>query len=79
MDKLTKVLLAAIAIGLWMVNATQIWQPVRAQPASAQQLHRIEIDTSSMALALTKIAVGLNEIVNGTCKNQKLCGSTSSQ
>lgn len=69
MDKLTKVLLAAIAFGLWM-NAAQIWQPARAQ-----QQHGIEIDTSAMALALSRIAVSLNQIVNGTCNNRKLCGN----
>jgi hypothetical protein len=68
MDKLTKVLLAAIALGLWM-NAAPIWRPARAQQ------HGIEVDTSAMALALSRIAVGLNQIGNGTCKNRKLCGN----
>ena len=68
MDKLTKVLLAAIALGLWM-NAARIWQP-----ASAQQ-HGLEVDTSAMAFALSRITVDLNQIVDGTCKNRKLCGN----
>ena len=68
MDKLTKVLLAAIALGLWM-NAARIWQPARAQQ------HGMEVDTSAMALALSRIAVDLNQMIDGTCKNRKLCGN----
>jgi hypothetical protein len=59
---MTKVLLAAIALGLW-INAVQIWQPAKARSG-------LEVDTSSMALALTR----LSEIATGTCRNQKLCG-----
>jgi len=68
MDKLTKALLAAIALGLWM-NAAPIWQSARAQQ------HGIEVDTSAMALALSRIAVDLNQMIDGTCKNRKLCGN----
>jgi hypothetical protein len=66
MDKLTKVLLAAIALGVWM-NVARIWQPARAQP------HGLETDTSSMALALSRIALDLNQLVDGTCKNRIFC------
>lgn len=74
MDKLTKVLLAATALGLWL-NAAQSWQPARTQPVGAEQFHRIEVDTSSMALASSRIAVGVNDVVNGTRRNRKLCGN----
>lgn len=66
MDRLTKVLLAAIAIALW-INAINPW--IRAVPAAAQAevyLSKIQSDVSSINPYIYRLQ-------NGTCTNSKLC------
>lgn len=57
LDRSTKILLAAIAAGLWLNAATTLIRPAAAQ------------DTS----ALRSIARDITSITTGICANQKLC------
>ena len=65
-DRLTKSLLAAIAMGLWM-NALNPW--ISFNTASAD----VESDMSRIRQLVLRIEDDLNEIHIGTCSNPKLC------
>ena len=65
-DRLTKTLLAAIAIGLWM-NALNPW--ISTHSASAD----VGSDMSKIRQSVLRIQDDLNEIEFGTCDNPKLC------
>ena len=66
LDRLTKVLLAAIALALW-VNALNPWiQPVSAVAQSEMYLGTINSHVSSIGSQLSDIHIGL-------CLNSKIC------
>jgi hypothetical protein len=58
MDRMTKILLAAIAIGLWANLGLSLFRPVTAV---------------AQDYALTGIANNLSAIANGVCVNGKIC------
>jgi hypothetical protein len=58
MDRTSKLIMAAIAAGLWANFAVSILRP---SPAAAQSLQ------------LNEIASNLNAIYNGICLNHKIC------
>jgi hypothetical protein len=62
MDKTTKRLLAAIALGLW-ANVASTWMtaPVSAQSRSYDDM------------LLQKIANRISDLADGMCLNKKLC------
>lgn len=61
-DRTTKALLLAIAIGLWMNVATQWLRPVPVQAQTAQ-----------VARDVARIASDVNAIWGGICVNGKIC------
>jgi hypothetical protein len=61
MDRTTKILLAAIAIGLWANIAAFFLQPLKANAQGAESILR-SIDSH------------LSSIYNGICINRKICG-----
>lgn len=62
MDKTTKRLLAAIALGLWAnVASTWLTAPVAAQAGDYEQM------------LLQKIANRISDLADGMCLNKKLC------
>jgi hypothetical protein len=65
MDRLTKALLAAIAVGLWL-NAVNPW--IRPRPVEAQMEYLGSIN-STVAL----IQTDLSTIQRGVCANNKIC------
>jgi hypothetical protein len=58
MDKTAKILLAAIAIGLWVNIAVIVFRPVAANAQNDD---------------LSGIATNVQKIENGTCTNLKIC------
>jgi hypothetical protein len=65
-DRLTKALLAAIALGLW-ANAVNPWiRPLVAAADTESQL-------SGIASTVRGMSVDLFEIKGGTCVNRKIC------
>ena len=65
-DRLTKLLLAAIAVALWM-NAVNPW--IRPTPASAG----VDYDIYDIKRDVNSIETYVKRISKGTCKNDKLC------
>jgi hypothetical protein len=57
-DRTTKILLAAIAVGLWANLAYGLLRPISAAAQSQE---------------LSSIAFNLSAIYNGTCVNRKIC------
>jgi hypothetical protein len=68
MDRTTKMLLAAIAAGIWVNTTATLIQPARANPED--WLGKIAVYAQSIAGDM-KALVG-NSTLN--CKNPKLCG-----
>ena len=66
LDRLTKVLLAAIAVALWL-NALNPW----IQPRSAVALP--DTDLSEIESYVSSIRSELGDIHSGTCLNSKIC------
>jgi hypothetical protein len=62
MDRTTKILLAAIALGLWANAATTVIKPAIAQ-----------FSTSRMESLLSDIESNTGRLGRGTCTNSKLC------
>lgn len=62
-DRVTKALLAAIALGLW-VNAVNPW--IRPLPAWGNSLGEIYT-------RLQSLDGDLNKIEKGSCRNKKIC------
>lgn len=58
MDRTTKILLTAIAIGLWVNTAAMLFRPLSA--------HAQDVDLSTIENAVEAIA-------NGVCVNSKIC------
>ena len=65
-DRLTKTLLAAIAMGLWM-NALNPW--ISFNTASAD----VDSDMNRILSSVQSIQGDLNQIKRGSCFNRKLC------
>ena len=65
-DRLTKLLLAAIAVALWM-NAVNPW--IRPTSASAG----VDFAISQIKNDVSRIETYVKRISKGTCKNDKLC------
>lgn len=65
-DKLTKNLLAAIAIALWVIALNPWMRPV---PVAAQE----KTDLSQVESSLSTIESDLGRISRGTCTNSKVC------
>ena len=72
MDRTTKILLAAIALGLWANAAATIVKPASAQGADnllAGLLGQLEQIQSAVA----QMAVSFDKIEGGRCFNRKIC------
>jgi hypothetical protein len=68
-DKTGKVLLALIALGLWVNIGISLFRPVTAT-AQGYELSSIRNDVSSLNLQL-------REIAKGKCSNAKICDARS--
>jgi hypothetical protein len=66
MDRMTKMLLAAIALAVWMI-ALDPW--IRPEPVAAQ-------GDGEIVHWLQNIAGATGTLSMGTCRNAKLCGQT---
>jgi hypothetical protein len=69
-DKLTRIILAAIAIALWVIAINPWLHPV---PVAAQQR---DWETSVESL-LKSVQKDVARIQTGTCANSKICGEKS--
>jgi hypothetical protein len=79
-DNLTKILLAVIAIALWLIAANPWLQPM---PVSAQEktdlstveasLSSIDNHFSSMENNISSMESDLSRLSRGTCTNGKVC------
>ena len=69
-DRTTKILLLAIAVGLWMNVASQWLRPV-AVHAAVEQLR--SSDLSDIERYLRNIDGDLGRIQRGTCINSTIC------
>jgi hypothetical protein len=72
-DRTTKILLAAIALGLWANAAATIVKPASAQGADnllAGILGQLEQIQSGVA----QMAESFGRIERGSCLNRKICG-----
>jgi hypothetical protein len=58
-DRITKLLLALIAAGLWLDVASSLIRPTPTRAQDPYDLHRIQRD--------------LDSIARGTCLNNKIC------
>ena len=65
-DRTVKLLLAAIAVGLWMNMAVNLFRPIEVQAQSDLSIRSIQTHVASMQITLNAIAAGL-------CLNDKLC------
>jgi len=70
MDRITKLLLAAIAVGLFANAAASV-----TRPAAADTIFESHLSNSVQAIAsrLSDLAQEVSSIARGTCKNSKLC------
>jgi hypothetical protein len=66
MDKTTKILLAAIAIGLWANVALPLFRPTAALAQSDE--------LTTIARSVSLLARDLDRIARGLCQNTRLCG-----
>jgi hypothetical protein len=86
MDSTTKLLLAAIALGLWANAAVMLFKPFPTQKDIAdtstavismeRHLHSIEFDVSQTIHPLIVMEgnlTALGDIARGTCHNRKVC------
>ena len=67
-DRMTKVLLAAIALGLFLNAAVDLFRPPTAFAA-------VQIRARTIEGHLQYIENYLEGIYRGTCRNKKICGS----
>ena len=79
MDMTTKILLAAIAAGLWANAAATFNIPAKAQTRPNlvphdTDLSDIQRELLDINLNLTNIQLGLTGLEEGHCRNRKLCG-----
>lgn len=61
-DRTTKLLLAFIALGLWLNAIAPLWHPAKVAADEAQVEHDIH-----------KIADAMDTISNGLCLNSHIC------
>jgi hypothetical protein len=66
MDRTTKILLAAIALGLWANAVMSVIRPAAAQVDG--------LTLSNISGELSSIAKDFKDIASGYCNNRKLCG-----
>ena len=69
-NRTTKALLLAIAVGLWMNVASTWLQPVPVQAEAVAQSSR---DYRSMVSSLNSIESDLGRIQRGACLNSTIC------
>jgi len=69
-DRTTKLLLLAIALGLWANVATRWIQPV---PLRAQATSEAVLEIKQLHVDLLGIGADLVGIAGGTCLNPKIC------
>jgi hypothetical protein len=72
-DKVTKSLLAAIAVALWVI-AMNPW--LRPMPVAAQErvdLGRVESSLDAIQSDISSMETALGRISKGTCVNSKVC------
>jgi hypothetical protein len=67
-DRTTKILLASIAIGLWVNVAVMLMRPVTAN-AQYETDHILK----SMDGHLSQIDLNIGKLQGGSCSNGKLC------
>jgi hypothetical protein len=76
-DNVTKLLLAAIALGLWANAAAHIVQPARAQSSMDKNLtgsmNSINTNLGSIDGRLGVFIKDLQLIMAGRCQNRRLC------
>jgi hypothetical protein len=70
MDRTTKLLLAAIAVGLFANAAASVTRPAVADTSFESHLSN---DVQAIASRLSNLAQEISSIAYGTCKNSKLC------
>ena len=70
MDRTTKLLLAAIAAGLW---ANALIPLVNTQSVAAQDMYDVETILRGIASDLSYIESDLDDIEDGYCSNDKIC------
>ena len=68
-DRTTKLLLLAIAVGLWMNVASQWLRPVPVHAA----VETAQDDLTMISADLIRIGNLVNSIWMGTCPNPKIC------
>jgi hypothetical protein len=68
MDRTTKVLLAAVAFGLWANVAVTLLKPVAV---NAQGMP--DLSLSMIQAELSRIGTDLGKIQKGTCLNERIC------
>jgi hypothetical protein len=70
MDRTTKILLGAIALGLW-VNAASLWvRPVSLSAQGQRAPAPVPQDAGQVA---AEILPEVQSIARGTCANKKIC------
>jgi len=67
-DKTTKLLLALVALGLWINAAISLFRP---QPVAAQDAYLSSID--SHLSNIQNDVSSIERIARGTCTNGKIC------
>jgi hypothetical protein len=65
MDRTAKIILAAIAVGLWVNAGVSVFRPVAA---IAQ-----DYELSSIRSNVSSIESDVGRIASGRCKNSKIC------
>ena len=77
MDKITKVLLAIIAIGLLM-NAVNPWvRPVKAEAAVLQDNYEVVSILEDISLTLSSISLNLSSMESDTSSMERYLGKIS--
>ncbi len=72
-DKITKSLLAAIAIALWMIAMNPWLRPIPVAAEEKVDLSRVESSLSSIESDVSSMESELGRMQRGTCTNSKLC------
>jgi hypothetical protein len=73
MDKTTKLLLAAIALGLWANAWASLLRPAQAQRGDTYDLGTIAASLNGITRALQGLDEQASNIGRGICQNRKLC------
>jgi hypothetical protein len=75
-DNVTKLLLAAIALGLWANAAAHMVQPVKAQSMDKilmDSMNNINTNLHGIDGRLAVFSEDLHLIMGGRCQNRQLC------